>query len=141
MLLDHISFSISQGLLLIGMLAICHAAEHAYSSQSITRYDVHHQEEKHQEPKHQEEKHQEPKHYEEKHQEPKHEEKPAPKKVETKAAVPVAHYVEASSGKGSNGGSNGHSSHKPATSYQKIYRHDVPAKAPKDFYEHNVSII
>ncbi|GBP81514.1 Cuticle protein 18.6, isoform A [Eumeta japonica] len=113
---------ISKVLVVAACVAICYGAEHAYSSQSIVRYDQHHE------------------HSHEQHAVPVLHKVAVPVvtkvAVPVKLAVPVAHYVSTHQ---ESEQSHGHSAqaHGHATSSQSIHREDVPAKAPADFYEHH----
>ncbi|XP_053602884.1 uncharacterized protein LOC128670892 [Plodia interpunctella] len=100
-----------KGLIIVALVGISYAAEHAYSSQSIV---LHHTEHKQ---SHEDEHH-------------------IPIKVVvplvTKKVVPVAHYVAQSSGYEQN---ENKYDHKPAISSQHIERHDIPAHPPKGFFD------
>ncbi|XP_053602731.1 cuticle protein 8-like [Plodia interpunctella] len=96
----------------VAFIALCHAEDHAYSSQSIV---LHHEQKGYDAP--------------EEHQVPVKVVVPVIKKV-----VPVAKYVVESSGYEQNEKYE-HYDHKHAISSQQIERHDIPAQPPKGFFD------
>ncbi|RVE52442.1 hypothetical protein evm_002836 [Chilo suppressalis] len=100
---------------IIAFVGVCHAIEHAYSSQSIIRHDTHAQ-----------------------HQ-PIKEVVPVEKHViipVVKKVVPVGHYVQESHSQQQQHHEQDYH-HQPAVSSFHIERHDVPAHPPADWHKYN----